>query len=349
MAVSSLLERVASALFGGREASVGDQVEPELLADAIELVVDAVEPRVRYHGGYRHKMESCVCRSIAFLREIARSSHLEPVPLTRAAWGTDPRVNAFFATPDDVPECLGRNQELRAFFEDAANLQIPEAYALLGMKMQERTVLAPQLEGGALKQEVAQTTVSFSNHRLVAPAATLAASRLEVGRRIIRLLAHIALSRIVALDAKATELEQRKASLAARLRLLELGRDGMHGIVEDPAAHAQKIEALQRELKETVGSYVEAKTSLASLDVYIEHIDDVFSHPEQHIALTRTPLRLNRMGYKVDEASTEPINEVVLTQLSIGENLHAAIAIAHCPRSELPPKVDLLAKAERYL
>src|SRR5262249_2025384 len=169
----------------------------------IELVVEAVEPRCRLNSGYQEKLEGCIRKSIAYLRQIGREG-LEPVLLTRAAWSDDPRLNAFFATADDVPACLGPSNEVRAFFDDPANREVQEAYALLGMKKEERTVFASQLDGDALKHDVAQVTVSFSGHRIIAPATTLAATRREVGRRIIQRLAHVALSRIVALVIKST-------------------------------------------------------------------------------------------------------------------------------------------------
>ena len=345
---SSFFGRVAAALFGGPEASTDDAAERQLVADITEQVVEAVEPRVRLNGRYREKLEGGVRKSIAYLRAIGREG-LEPVSLTRAAWSNDPRLNAFFATADDVPACLGRSNELRAFFDEAANREVQEAFALLGMKKDERTVLAPALEGDAVRRDVAQVTVSFSGHRLIAPAATLAAARLEVGRRILQRLAQVALSRIVELDMKATELQEHKAYLGARLRLLNLARDGMEGIVKDPATIAEEIKTLQGELKETVDGYIEAKASLATLDGYIKHIDEVFSNPEQHISLTHTPLRLNKLGVKVGDATLGAVNDLALAELSIGKDLQAVIAIARCPRSELPPKEDLIAKAERYL
>jgi len=344
----SLLERVAGALFGGREAPPDDPGERQLVADMIELVAEEVEPRVRSHARYREKLDPGIRKSIAYLRSIGREG-LEPILLARVAWNDDPRLNAFFATADDVPACLGRSKELRAFFENPSNRDVQEAYALLGMKKEERTVFAPQLEGDALRHDVAQVSVSFSEHRLIAPAATLAATRLEIGRRIIQRLAQVALSRIIALDMKATELQEHKAYLGARMRMLNLARDGMEGIVKDPATIGEEIKVVERELKETVGGYIEAKTSLATLDGYIKHIDDVFSHPEQHVTLTHSPLRLSRMGVKASDATLGPVNELALAELSIGENLRAAIAIVRCPRSELPPKEDLVAKAERYL
>ena len=113
------------------------------------------------------------------------------------------------------------------------------------MKKDERTVFAPQLEGDVVRHDVAQINVNFSQHTLIAPAATLAATRLEVGRRIIQRLAQVALSRIVALDMKATELQEHKAYLGARLRLLNLARDGMEGIVKDQATAKEEIKTLR--------------------------------------------------------------------------------------------------------
>jgi hypothetical protein len=348
MALPTLIERVASTLFGAGRPPADSEADRQLIADVTELVVDAVEPRLRMEPRYREKLAACVRTSIAYLRSIGRQP-LEPVLLSRKAWSDDPRLNAFFATANDVPACLGRSRELRAFFGDSSNRDVQEAYALLGMKKEERTVLAPQLEGDKLKHDVAQVTVSFTGHRLVAPSATLAATRLDVGRRIIQRLAQVALSRIVALGAKATELEQRKAYLSARVRMLKLQRNGMEAIVKDPASIDEQVKAVERELKEAAGDYVETKTILASLDGQIGQIDEVLSHPEQHVSLTQAPLRVSRLGIKVDQSYSGPANELCLAELAIGEDFRAAIAIVRCPRGEVPPEEDLIAKAEHSL
>jgi hypothetical protein len=68
----SLLERVAAALFGGASRSGSAGADAQLIADTIELVVEAVEPRVRFHARYRQKLEGCIRRSIAHLRAIGR-------------------------------------------------------------------------------------------------------------------------------------------------------------------------------------------------------------------------------------------------------------------------------------
>jgi hypothetical protein len=43
------------------------------------------------------------------------------------------------------------------------------------------------------------------------------------------------------------------------------------------------------------------------------------------------------------------VNELVLAEIVLTAELRAAVAIVRCPRSELPPKRDFLATAERYL
>ena len=342
-----MFERLAAALFGGRAASA-TEADAQLVAEAIEAVVDAVEPRIRHRTRYQQKLDGCVRRTIAHLRELARVP-LEPVRLARAAWGSDPRVNAFFATADDVVECLGRSRELRAFFADPVNRGVEEAFGLLGMKLVEKTVFAPQLQGDAVRHDVAQVTVSFADHRLIAPAATPAATRVEVGRRIIQRLAQEALTRVVAVDLQAVELQERKAYLGARLRMLRLAQDGMEGLVGDLKTVAGEIERTEAELAQTVEGYIEAKASLATLDGYIGHIESVLGNPERHVTLRRTALTVDRMGFKVEDAAAGPVNALDLTELAIGAELKAVIAIVCCPRSELPPEVSRLAQGERYL
>src|SRR5262249_4292736 len=214
---------------------------------------------------------------------------------------------------------------------------------------EEKTIFAPREEDGILKQDVAQTTVSFSDHRLVAPARTEQQTRLEIGRGIILRLAQGALAHIIALDQKSVELSQQKGYLSTRLSMLNLARDGIEGLVEDPATIGEQIRAVEQQLKETVEGYIEAKSSLATLDGYLGEIDTVFSKPESHVTLKQCQLTINRMGIKVEADTDERHNALTVSELTIGDKLRAVLALVRCPRSELPPKEDLLKNAERYL
>lgn len=344
---TSLFDRTFAVLFG-RDQQVRPDEDRELVAELTDLIVDTVEPKVRADRRYRHKLEPCVRTTIAWLRQVGRMP-LEPLLLTRAQWARDANLRAFFASADDIPAFLGRSKDLRAFFEAPANIGVDEAFALVGMRCEEKTVLAPRYEDGVLRQDVAQTTVDFTGHRLVEPAATERQVRMEVGRRIVLRLAQVALGRILEIDRAGLQKEQRKAWLMTRLRFLKLAQDGMQGIVDDPTTIAQQIAEVQRELDQAVKEFIEVKGSLATLEGYIRQIEQVFGHPQQHVVLARKELRLDRMNVKAEAGSDSPGQVLSLAELRVGDKLQAVIALVRCPRAELPAKQDLLAQAERFL
>jgi len=342
----SLFERLSSALFGAPGRAGGD-VDRQLIDETIDAIVDTVEPKVKLRSGYRDKLAGSVRQAIAYLRDLAQQLPPDSVLLSRQAWADDPYVRAFFAAAADVPICIGRCDELRQFFDE--HPQSTQAYALLGMRRSERQILAPRLEGEEVRQDVAQTTVSFDGHRLLAPAAELAQTKQGVGRLIMQRLAQLVLQRVVGIGHQTQDLQMRKAQLGVRLRMLRAGCDGMPPLVGDGPSVEQQIREVERELKETGDEYAEARGALATLDDYIGHIDAVFGEPQAHASLRRTRLRISRMGVKVDEATGDDAEGLELAELSIGERLRATIVFVRIPRDELPPKEDLLAQAQRAL
>lgn len=342
MASASLLDRVAAALFG-RSAPEPDQA---LVTEMTDLVVDTVEPKVRAHRRYRDKLEPCIRTTIAYLREVGRAP-LEPLLLARSQWGADPCLKAFFASADDIPAVLGRSKDLRKFF--ASHAGADEAVALLGMRREEKTVFAPRFQGGMLMEEVTQTTVDFSGHRLLAPSLDEAQARLEVGKRMVLRLAQVAQGRILEIDRQGLKKEQHKAYLATRLQFLKLARDGAQGLVDDPGSIDRQIVEAQRALDAAVKDFIEVKSSLVTLDGYIAQIREVFAHPQQHVALTRTELRLDAKNVKVAAGDADAGQLLAFSELRIGDRPQAVVAFVRCPRAELPPAKDLLAQAERFL
>jgi hypothetical protein len=343
--VSSLFDRVAAKLFGASTPAVAAE-DRELVDDLVEAFVDTVEPRVRLRSGYRDRLAPNVMRSIAHLRRFGQAP-LEPRLLTRAAWSADPLVRAAFAAAEDVPAFLGRSDLLREFFKDHPDCD--EAHALLGMQREEKTVLAPREENGVLRNEVAQTVVGFTGHRLLAPRPDHAALRLEIGRRIMQRLAQQVLARVTQIDQRAEDLAEDKARLGVRLRMLKSARDGMHALAGADRDIGAEILALEAELKQVTAERTEARASLATLDRYIDHMNAVLGHPEQHVELTLVPRRLNRMNVVVPDGSPEEATPLEFTELSIGDGLRATIVPVRIPRAELPPEEDLATRARRAL
>jgi hypothetical protein len=345
---ATLFSNVSAMLFGESPLGAADDPDRPIVEALIEAVVDAVDPRLRLVSSYREKLAPGVRRTIAHMRELGREVP-EPIELTRAAWSANPLIGALFATADDVPALLGRSHELTAFFDAPANTAAQDAYGLLGMKLEERTVLGAALVQDAVQRDVAQKTVGFSGHRILAVAAEALACRQEVGARIMRRLAALALQRITARERRGNELEERKAILAARLRLLTLRRGGLQSVAGDASDEGAEIESLERALQATVDDYIETKTNLATLDGTIGIINEILGAPQEHLRLARLRRRISRMGIVVPEGSTESAADLEFLELALGEGLRAVIAVVRVPRSEMPPKADRFKDAARHL
>ncbi|MDM0046834.1 hypothetical protein QTH91_20250 [Variovorax dokdonensis] len=107
--------------------------------------------------------------------------------------------------------------------------------------------------------------------------------------------------------------------------------------------------ATRQSLQDTVHEYIEVKGGVVTLNAYVQQIEAVFSRPSEHVNLGQTPQHLTRTGVRVEGEYSGPVNDFVLTDLSMGDRRSVAIAIAQCSRSELPRGEDLFAMAERFL
>jgi len=344
MAFAELFSDIAGRLFGPAAPPDADQA---LVADAIEAIVDAVDPRIRAERRYASKLEPGVRRTIEHMRAIGQRLP-PPIPLSPASWKAEPLVRCCFARPDDVRALLGRSRELYRFFD--ANPGCEEVHALLGMRREERKVLAPALIGGELRQDVAQVAVNFDRQRLHAPAADAAACRREVGAGLFRRLAALAVERSLGTERRVKDLEERKGILATRLRMLQLRRDGIQRAFEDEAQDpALEIAQLEKALQGTLDEFIAEKASLKTLEGIIDGVRRVFEAPEKVLGLETLALRLSGAGYKVEAGSREAATDLTLQELFIGENLRGVVAFVHCARRDMPPPDDAIRRAERTL
>jgi len=348
MPFATLFHNVSAMLFGESPLGAADDPDRPIVEALIEAVVDAVDPRLRLVSGYREKLAPGVRRTVAHMRELGREVP-EPIALSRAAWSASSFIGALFATADDITALLGRSHELKAFFSAPANAGAAEAYALLGMKMEERNVLGTALVNDTVQHDVAQKTIGFSGHRVIAAAGDALACRREVGVRIMRRLASLALQRITARERRANELEERKAILAARLRLLTLRRGGLHSVAAEVPDEEAEIEKLERALQATVDDYIETKTNLATLDGTIGIVNDILGAPQDYLQLIRLHRRANRLGILVPPDSTEAATDLEFLELALGEGLRAVISMVRIPRSEMPAGADRIKDAARRL
>jgi hypothetical protein len=145
-------------------------------------------------------------------------------------------------------QAFSRAPDLRAHFQQ--NPALPEAYCVLGMRMIERKVLGMAVEGDRVHGEVAQTAVSFSDHRVRVCGRSEAELRSEIERRILDQLALEGLACVVDDQSNRKELEQERAMLKARLKMLERKGTGMRGALGGEAAGQSELADLQSQIEE---------------------------------------------------------------------------------------------------
>ena len=324
MALTDLFARLGTALFGGPAVDPADEVDAALLEQAVDAIVEAVDPRLRLMPRYRQKLAPATTRGIRFMRSLAPRLP-DPIELSRVAWGANPYINAFFATGADVQALLERSTALDEFFAAPANIRGDAGYAVLAMRREERNVLASALVDGELRGDVAQTTVGFTTHTLVGIAGEPSVTRGLLGEAILKRVAGLALERIVAVRDQATELEMRKSVAATRLRMLNLRRGGLQQLASGEQDPSAEIAALERELEAAAKDHRQIKASLATLDHSFAQIETVLGEPAQHLGLDTVELRVSHTGYKLDAAARETAAELHLNELWIGSNLRAVI------------------------
>ena len=154
--------------------------------------------------------------------------------------------------------------------------------------MSERRTLGVAHEGDVMRSDVPQTTVSFSDHQVRICGPEDAGLRREIVLRMIDQLAIEALSRIAADSSRRDVLEQERALLATRLRLLERQGTGMRSVLGATGrgrcrrTGARAVRRWKRTTRELKGLGPRSETLDRQLDVMCE----VFADAAQLIHVT---------------------------------------------------------------
>jgi hypothetical protein len=199
--------------------------------------------------------------------------------VSSAVWSSDPVWRAFFVAPSDIPAVLGRSDNLRTLFDKFPELD--EACLVLGMAFNEQRVFGMALHGNMVQRDVAQTSVSFSDHKarmcdrdpsLLAPYHWCRGFRVS-GRH--------ALSEIGEERVERQELEGNRSLIRARLRLLQQHGPGLGSMFgEAPAAPSEQVR-LEAELLENERQLEAIGGSESALEAELECLKAVLDNPQR--------------------------------------------------------------------
>jgi hypothetical protein len=318
------------------------------VAETVERVMQ-LHPQLRLARRYQKRLAPAVATSIRYMREL-----VDAVPAAReassAAWTGDPYIHAYFVAPDDVPAAISRSADLRAYF--VRNVDMPEAYAVLGMELTERHILGVAQEGETLRHDVPQTTVSFSDHQVRMCGRTEAELKDEIVQRLLDQLALEGLARSAADKSRRDELEQERALLKMRLQLLERQGTGIRAVLgSDATADAGELARLESEVKANERHLADLGLREDALDRQLEHVHAVFAQPGQHLYVSSRHVRLDRMNVVLEEYSTQVGDDFAfrIARLPTTPPRVRAFSLIRFARADMLPEQSMFQKAAQFL
>jgi hypothetical protein len=319
---------------------------PERLDATIEFVVDRVNPRLRLASDYKQRLGPAIERFILFARE--QVSRLPPAhEATPGAWVDDPDLHAFFATAEDMVELVSRCAKVKKFFRDHPGAE--SVSGLLGMRVEVKQVFGAELQGDVVRQDVAQQTVSFTDHGIN----LVAADEPSLRQALVRVLGEQVLIEAVAdinrAQARLKQLRDERSLLASQLRVLQ-SRGGAGALWSD-AEHAESLSAAKAALEARDRELRAAGGGAGALDRQLDMLAKLITDPRSAVQSELRTVRLNRLNVVVPEGSDEPAATVRYAYVAAGavKPRSGAVALLSIPRAALRAVESRIDQAARAL
>ncbi len=338
--------RFLQALFTG--ASEPGKFDKELMLRAIERVVDGTDPRLRAVSHYRRKLWGAVEQAIDCVVTLVNA--LPPaIVADRQGYLSDPRLRALFASPDHLQEILSHSDGMRNYLKQTAAPLPTELFAGLGAARVEKNTLGIAMEGEILRRDVLQTTVNFSDHRLVCLTDNEQDTRRELMRRGFDYLIETALQRLTTGRVQKTQLElQQRRLLQQKVNLLKKAQVGLESL-NSPAQEPSDLDAIEQQLQTIEAELGQLRADSATLDKHLAKVEATLAKPTHYLQLEPVALTLDHMNIKTPADSPQVANSMTFQEIVMGKDRRLAALFIRFPSSDLLPQPDFFKEAQRLL
>lgn len=304
------------------------------LVDAMEQVVDGIDPRLRMVRGYARKLGPAVERALAHVDE-ACAKVPGPIAFNRRSWSTHPTVHALFATAGELRRVFGSNASVKTFLDQHRGLEVTHVYAVLGMVVERKTVLGVEQQGDIIRTDVPQVNVSFSDYRITHAAPDDQALRSNLRQRALHELVAQALRRVSSMKARREGLREQRVVLQMRLKALEGEAEGLTELVQHEKAAAEEMAEIRARMDSLEAACAEVKENVGTLDALLGQVASLLSRPEELIQVSPVTLRLDRMNRIVGQGPSARNDPIRLAEVTFGGDVKRVGILAQIPRDEL--------------
>lgn len=304
------------------------QPTPDLMP-AIERAVNAVEPLLKQAGGYPDAYRAPIQSALEYARSLADQVP-GPVSINRESYAGDPLVHALFPSVESVADALDSSLALQNYLrEHPADVEV---YALMGMRRIEKRVAGMRLAGQMVQRDVMQNMVYFTSHTIDNPAASETQAREQVAMSMFDHLVGKVSQRIARRKQEKQALLQEKDTLMMRLRMAD---EGSRPVLQE------RLTRLLAELQDAIGAL--------ELDRYQDDFVAVLLDPAQHLRLDQTPIRLDSMGIRRDNAGEAHGKTIVFDDLIGYDRRNWTVTMVHCSGLHYEEFASRLERAYRTL
>lgn len=324
------------------------RLSDEMTRRAIDKAVTLTNPRLKIVRSYQERLAPAVETSIRYLRE--KMLELPPaIRISEANWASEHVLRAFFASAAEIPAALRQSRNLRTLFDKFPDLD--EACLVLGMTYNEQQSYGMSLQGDIVQRDVAQTVVDFSVPRTRICGHSDEEVRHLLGTQSFEYLVAQSMIEIGEAQSERQELEETRALIRFRLRLLQQQGPGLGTVFDAAPPVRDEQQKLEAELLENERQMEELGGSQSTLEEELDCLRDVLEHPESYIRFERKKLRLSTLNVILDDASTDVSSEVEFSLVNLDgvPKVRRAFVLGRLARSELPVARMNFEDAARYL
>jgi hypothetical protein len=302
--------------------------------EVAEFVIAQTSSKLRAVPGSVRRLRDPITETLRYIDEL-----VERVPgvvrCERLSFSADPRVNAFFVDHKHLQQVFSESSEVRALFDEHGSLQ--ECFGLLCMHKEERRQLGMALMDDAVRKDVLQTSVNFTDHQVLSPGSNEADARCALKCCIFKNLIQHIKSQAMQAETGAYALETRHNALRARMRRIE----------RDPPGASERDD-LKRQLHSTEHQIQRQGPRLASPEDHLRFVIQVLAEPERMLRASLHSIFVDRMGIMHDQLEAGAA-ELRLSEIHIGHQQPRVACLVCFGRAELLPQRDFLKEASAFL
>jgi hypothetical protein len=297
------------------------------ISRTMEAIIDMAGLNVRSVSSYAKKLRPALCAALEHVKEleVAIPGVLDISPRT---WKHDPEVNALFVTQDELAPLFSQRGEAKAYFKASPPDQ---AFALLTMDREDRTVLTRDQQGSIARRDIPRTSVTFKNHRLIAISPSEDETRAGIRTRCLQVLADLAKEQVTQVKNRELELKELENLYKVRLSMIETKARGADLASDQSQEIKMETADLRRVLEEVRG---ELRQSYSSVEGHLLALQKALSTAPELLKAKEQRVLLNEFSMIAKADSGEKTHHLTLARITIGEEFRREAVLVRFKQSD---------------